>query len=87
MISIQVLAEKCKFKIDYFDFFMNITLSGRKPQDLLFSILMLLNAYNDRQVLKSCYSRFLPDVIKIPSIFMSGRFYAGKNLRGLIFLV
>jgi len=42
MISIQVLAVKCKNKIDYFDFFMNIVLSGRKSQDLPLQILMFI---------------------------------------------
>jgi len=42
MISIQVLAVKCKYKIDYFDFFMNIVLSGRKSQDQSVQILMLV---------------------------------------------
>ena len=42
MISIQVLAVKCKYKIDYFDFFMNIALSGRKPQGQPLQILMLI---------------------------------------------
>ena len=32
LISIHVLAVKCKLKIDYFHFFMNITLSGHKSQ-------------------------------------------------------
>lgn len=41
-ISIQVLAIKCKFKIDYFDFFMNNALSRRKSQDLPVQILMLV---------------------------------------------
>jgi hypothetical protein len=35
MISIQVLAEKCKFKIDIFHFFMNTIFSGLKSQGLL----------------------------------------------------
>jgi len=35
MISIQVLAVKCKFKIDYFHYFTNITLSGQKSQGQL----------------------------------------------------
>jgi hypothetical protein len=36
IISIQVLAEKCKFKIDNFHFFMNTAVSGPKSQDSLF---------------------------------------------------
>jgi len=46
MVSIQVLAVKIKFKIGYFVFFINITLSGRKPQDLPFQILMLIGNAN-----------------------------------------
>jgi len=42
MISIQVLAVKSKYKTDYFDFFMNIALSGRKSQDQPVQILMLV---------------------------------------------
>jgi len=42
MISIQVLAVKSKYKIDYFDFFMNIALSGRKSQGQPLQILMLI---------------------------------------------
>ena len=42
VISIHVLAVKSKYKIDYFDFFMNIALSGRKSQDQAVQILMLI---------------------------------------------
>ena len=42
MISIQVLTVKCKYKIDYFDFFMNIALSRQKSQDQQVQILMLV---------------------------------------------
>jgi hypothetical protein len=33
--SIQFLAEKCKYKIDYFHFFMNIAFYGLKSQNQL----------------------------------------------------
>jgi len=36
------LGVKCKYKIDYFDFFMNIALSGRKSQDQPDHILMFV---------------------------------------------
>ncbi|MHC4324798.1 MAG: hypothetical protein ACYSUX_11045, partial [Planctomycetota bacterium] len=35
VISIQVLAVKCKYKIDYFHFFMNILFFRRKSQGQL----------------------------------------------------
>jgi hypothetical protein len=88
MLSIQFLAVKSKYKIDYFDFFMNIALSGRKLQDLPVQVLMLVGiAKKPIGPKKLTLSENFPLWNKKPSIFISRRFYAGKNLRRLIFWV